>query len=134
MDHTQSMPQNLFWIFFLPFLQIFSPNPWETEKPELRTKESWVAPSVFTLVKKPNSSSVKLIKCMPWLPKIVNQSTELIWLIHRHHKTMEHSESVWAKFSTVEHSLITILHPKLRWKDISLFKSTKLISGVVLEK
>lgn len=67
--HTVN-PQNLFWIFFLSFLQIFSPKPKETEKPELRTEESpeWALPA-FTLVRRQNSSFGKLIKSMAGLPK-----------------------------------------------------------------
>lgn len=52
----------------------------------------------------------KLIKSMSSLSKMVNQSTELIWLIHKHPKTTEHNGSVWAEFSTVEHGLIIIPH------------------------
>lgn len=71
--HTVNSTKCVFDLL-LSFLHIFSPKPKETGKPELRNEESpeW-ALSVFTLVRKLNSSSGKLIKRMPWLPKMVKQ-------------------------------------------------------------
>lgn len=92
MDHTQSIPVLDLFSFFPSNFLSQSPKRLRNPRKELRRAQSGHSLSVY-IAEKPNSSFGKLIKSMPWLPKMVNQSTELIWLIHRHPKTMENNGS-----------------------------------------